>query len=103
MAVSKDIAHHFSLETMVLNNSSFYETAFTVSVDAKDATTGISAHERDITIGLLANPLSNATDFVKPEHIFPLIAKEGGVLTRIGHTEGSVDLYRLAGLTFLVQ
>ncbi len=56
-----------------------------------------------MTIGLLANPLSNATDFIKPEHIFPLIAKEGGVLTRIGHTEGSVDLYRLAGLTFLVQ
>lgn len=98
VALSKEIAHRLSLEPMVVKNSSSYETAFTVSVDAKEATTGISAHERDMTIGLLGNPLSNPADFVKPGHIFPLIAKEGGVLTRIGHTEGSVDLCRLAGL-----
>ena len=83
---------------MVARNSSSYETAFTVSVDAKNATTGISAYERDMTIQLLANPLFKASDLVRPGHIFPLIAKEGGVLARIGHTEGSVDLCRLAGL-----
>jgi 3,4-dihydroxy 2-butanone 4-phosphate synthase/GTP cyclohydrolase II len=83
---------------MVSNNDSSYETAFTVSVDAKDALTGISASERDMTIKILANPLSKSTELVRPGHIFPLIAKDGGVLIRTGHTEGSVDLCRLAGL-----
>lgn len=98
VAVSKKIAKKLDLEPMVKNNSSSYETAFTVSVDAKDATTGISAYERDLTIKLLASPFSTPQDFVKPGHIFPLVAKEGGVLVRTGHTEGSVDLCRLAGL-----
>jgi len=98
VAVSKKIAKKLNLEPMVKNNSSSYETAFTVSVDAKDATTGISAYERDLTIKLLASPFSTPQDFVKPGHIFPLVAKEGGVLVRTGHTEGSVDLCRLAGL-----
>jgi 3,4-dihydroxy 2-butanone 4-phosphate synthase/GTP cyclohydrolase II len=84
---------------MVSSNTSSYETAFTVSVDAKNALTGISASERDETIKILANPISHADELVKPGHIFPLIAKEGGTLVRTGHTEGSVDLCRLAGLS----
>ncbi|BAF69796.1 bifunctional 3,4-dihydroxy-2-butanone 4-phosphate synthase/GTP cyclohydrolase II [Nitratiruptor sp. SB155-2] len=98
VAVTKDIANRLELSPMVQRNDSAHETAFTVSVDAKAATTGISAYERDLTIRLLANPTSVPGDFVKPGHIFPLIAKEGGVLVRTGHTEGSVDLCKLAGL-----
>jgi 3,4-dihydroxy 2-butanone 4-phosphate synthase/GTP cyclohydrolase II len=98
VALTQESAQNLQLAPMVSHNSSSHETAFTVSVDAKEATTGISAHERDMTIKHLANPHSLPTDFVRPGHIFPLIAKEGGVLTRIGHTEGSVDLCRLAGL-----
>lgn len=98
VSITKEIAQRLSLAPMVSHNSSSHETAFTVSVDAKEATTGISAYERDMTIQLLANPIAKASDLVRPGHIFPLIAKEGGVLVRIGHTEGSVDLCRLAGL-----
>ncbi len=98
VAISQAIAKRLELDPMVQNNDSQHETAFTVSVDAKEATTGISAYERDMTIKLLANPVSHAEDLVRPGHIFPLIAKEGGVLVRTGHTEGSVDLCRLAGL-----
>ncbi len=98
VALSKDIAKRLQLEPMVQKNDSAHETAFTVSVDAKETTTGISAYERDLTIKLLASPLSTPQDFVRPGHIFPLVAKEGGVLVRTGHTEGSVDLCRLAGL-----
>ncbi len=99
VALSKGIATRLDLNPMVSSNTSSYETAFTVSVDAKDALTGISAGERDDTIKILANPISHATDLVKPGHIFPLIAKDGGTLVRTGHTEGSVDLCRLAGLS----
>jgi 3,4-dihydroxy 2-butanone 4-phosphate synthase/GTP cyclohydrolase II len=67
-------------------------------VDAKECKTGISAFERDLTIKKLSSPTSKPEDFVKPGHIFPLIAKEGGVLVRTGHTEGSVDICRLAGV-----
>ena len=98
VAISKNIANRLHLEPMVQKNDSAHETAFTVSVDAKETTTGISAYERDLTIKLLASPLSTPEDFVRPGHIFPLVAKEGGVLVRTGHTEGSVDLCRLAGL-----
>ena len=98
VALSKEIADRLELQPMVAHNDSQHETAFTVSVDAKEATTGISAFERDMTIKLLANPISTPQDFVRPGHIFPLIAKEGGVLVRTGHTEGSVDLCRLAGV-----
>ncbi len=98
VAISKAIAQRLKLEPMVQNNDSQHETAFTVSVDAKEATTGISAFERDMTIKLLASPVSSPDDFVRPGHIFPLIAKEGGVLVRTGHTEGSVDLCRLSGV-----
>lgn len=99
VALSRSIATRLDLNPMVSSNTSSYETAFTVSVDAKDALTGISAGERDDTIKILANPISNADELVKPGHIFPLIAKDGGTLIRTGHTEGSVDLCRLAGLS----
>jgi 3,4-dihydroxy 2-butanone 4-phosphate synthase/GTP cyclohydrolase II len=67
-------------------------------VDAKECKTGISAYERDLTIKKLASPISKPDDFVRPGHIFPLIAKKGGVLVRTGHTEGSTDICKLAGL-----
>lgn len=99
VALSKTIATRLDLNPMVSSNTSSYETAFTVSVDAKDALTGISAGERDDTIRILANPIAKSTELVKPGHIFPLIAKDGGTLIRTGHTEGSVDICRLAGLS----
>ncbi len=96
--VTKEIAKKLDLLPMVQNNDSQHETAFTVSIDATTARTGISAKERSDCISLLASPLSSASDFVRPGHIFPLIAKDGGVLVRTGHTEGSIDLCKLAGL-----
>ena len=99
VALSKQIATRLDLNPMVSSNTSSYETAFTVSVDAKDALTGISAGERDDTIRILSNPIAKSDELVKPGHIFPLIAKEGGTLIRTGHTEGSVDICRLAGLS----
>ncbi len=99
VAISNDIASRLELNPMVSSNTSMHETAFTVSVDATAAVTGISAAERDMTIKILANPLSQPAELVKPGHIFPLIAKDGGTLVRTGHTEGSVDLCRLAGLS----
>jgi len=98
VAVDKNIAKRLDLQPMVNSNTSSYETAFTISVDAKDCATGISAYERDMTIKLLASPTSQADDLVRPGHIFPLIAKDGGVLVRTGHTEGSVDICKLAGI-----
>ncbi len=96
--ISKEMAIELDLMPMVANNISNHETAFTVSIDSTTASTGISAGERDDCISKLANPLTTSSDFVRPGHIFPLIAKDGGVLVRTGHTEGSVDLCRLAGL-----
>lgn len=98
VAISSDIASRLDLNPMVSSNNSMYSTAFTVSVDSVNAETGISSAERDMTIKILANPLSKASELVRPGHIFPLIAKDGGTLIRTGHTEGSVDLCRLAGL-----
>lgn len=98
VSVTKETADKLELNPMVSSNTSSYETAFTVSVDAVNALTGISAGERDDTIKILANPISNPKQLVRPGHIFPLIAKDGGVLVRTGHTEGSVDLCKLAGL-----
>jgi len=98
VALSKDIANRLELNPMVAKNDSSYETAFTVSVDAKSCATGISAKERDDTIKLLASCTSKPSDFVRPGHIFPLIAKDGGTLVRTGHTEGSVDICKMAGL-----
>jgi 3,4-dihydroxy 2-butanone 4-phosphate synthase/GTP cyclohydrolase II len=86
------------LDLMVYHNTDPHGTAFTVSVDAASSTTGISAYERANTIQVLVNKNSKPYDLHKPGHIFPLQAKAGGVLVRAGHTEGSVDLARLAGL-----
>ncbi len=97
VSVTKETANKLELNPMVNANTSSYETAFTVSVDAANASTGISAGERDDTIKILANPVSKSQELVRPGHIFPLIAKDGGVLVRTGHTEGSVDLCKLAG------
>jgi len=96
--ITKKLAIELDLMPMVRNNISNHETAFTVSIDSTTASTGISAGERDDCISKLANPLTSSEDFVRPGHIFPLIAKDGGVLVRTGHTEGSVDLCKLAGL-----
>lgn len=97
--ITKEMASKLDLMPMVSNNVSNYETAFTVSIDSKNAETGISAAERDDCISKLASPQTISEDFVRPGHIFPLIAKDGGVLVRTGHTEGSVDLCKLAGLS----
>jgi 3,4-dihydroxy 2-butanone 4-phosphate synthase / GTP cyclohydrolase II len=92
-------ARRFHLDPMVALNDAPLGTAFTVSVDVRHGlTTGISAEERSNTVRALANGNSGATDFVRPGHVFPLVAKEGGVLMRSGHTEACVDLCRLAGL-----
>lgn len=98
VALSSEIAKRLELNPMVSSNNSQYETAFTVSVDSASALTGISAAERDMTIQILANPLSKPTELARPGHVFPLIARDGGTLVRTGHTEGSTDLCRLAGL-----
>jgi 3,4-dihydroxy 2-butanone 4-phosphate synthase/GTP cyclohydrolase II len=86
------------IQAMVLENTDNHQTAFTVSVDHTSTTTGISAHERADTVKALIDPNSKPQDFRKPGHIFPLRYREGGVLRRTGHTEGSVDLAKLAGL-----
>lgn len=91
-------ARRLQLRPMVEDNTAPLRTAFTVSVDHVSCRTGISAFERCRTIRALADPESTAEDFVRPGHVFPLIAKEGGVLRRAGHTEASVDLCRMAGL-----
>ncbi len=96
--ITKRRAEELQLSPMVLNNTDNMGTAFTVSVDAKTTTTGISAYERAETIKALIAPDTKPEDLRRPGHIFPLIAKEGGVLRRAGHTEAAVDLARLAGL-----
>ncbi|WP_346910431.1 3,4-dihydroxy-2-butanone-4-phosphate synthase [uncultured Roseibium sp.] len=93
-------ARRLRLDPMVAENDAPLATAFTISVDYRQGlTTGISAEERCSTVRALANSNVAAEDFVRPGHIFPLVAKEGGVLMRSGHTEAAVDLCRLAGLT----
>lgn len=87
------------LRRMVEASADRYDTAFTVSVDSrKGTTTGISAADRALTVNRLADPSAKEDDFVRPGHVFPLIASEGGVLRRAGHTEAAVDIARLAGL-----
>lgn len=98
VALSQEIATQFELPLMVSSNTSNHETAFTITVDAKEATTGVSAKERDMSIRIFADKNAKPNAFVRPGHINPLIAKKGGVLERTGHTEGVVDLCRLAGL-----
>jgi len=96
--VMEEMVKRLQLHPMVYDNTDPHGTAFTVSVDAKTTKTGISAHERAETIVTMINPKSKPADFRRPGHIFPLRAKEGGVLRRAGHTEAAVDLARLAGL-----
>jgi 3,4-dihydroxy 2-butanone 4-phosphate synthase/GTP cyclohydrolase II len=97
--VTRDDARRFGLQPMVAENDAPLATAFTVSIDFRHGlTTGISAEERCNTLRALANPNAGASDFVRPGHVFPLIAREGGVLVRSGHTEAAVDLCRLASL-----
>jgi 3,4-dihydroxy 2-butanone 4-phosphate synthase/GTP cyclohydrolase II len=94
-----DHARRLHLDPMVAENDAPLGTAFTVTVDVKHGlTTGISAEERCNTVRALANDNSGASDFVRPGHVFPLVAREGGVLMRSGHTEACVDLCRLASL-----
>jgi 3,4-dihydroxy 2-butanone 4-phosphate synthase/GTP cyclohydrolase II len=94
-----ELARHLQLDPMVAENEAPLGTAFTVSVDVRHGlTTGISAEERCNTVRALANNNSAAADFVRPGHVFPLVARQGGVLMRSGHTEACVDLCRLAGL-----
>lgn len=95
--ITKSLAERLNLEPMVTHNTDQHGTAFTVSIDYKTTTTGISAIERSTTIMELLNSKSKASDFKRPGHVFPLIAKEGGVLSRAGHTEASVDLATLSG------
>jgi len=98
LALTPDLADHLDLPFMVQDNTSRFETGFTVSIDAKEGTTtGISAHDRATTILKAIADTVISQDFVRPGHIFPLRAKKGGVLVRAGQTEGSVDLAKLAG------
>jgi 3,4-dihydroxy 2-butanone 4-phosphate synthase/GTP cyclohydrolase II len=96
--ITEQTAKRLNLQPMVNKNTASLETAFTITVDAaKGISTGISASDRARTIALMADEKSEVDDFVRPGHIFPLIAKDGGVLKRDGHTEASIDLARLAG------
>lgn len=99
VALTEERAKALDLRPMVENNQDPQGTLFTVSVDAKGVTTGISAYERAATTRLLADLEATPKDLRRPGHIFPLIARRGGVLRRAGHTEATVDLLRLSGLT----
>jgi 3,4-dihydroxy 2-butanone 4-phosphate synthase/GTP cyclohydrolase II len=97
--VTRERARELDLPLMVANNTESMRTAFTVSVDYRHGTsTGISAYDRAATIQALVDPSTRPTDLLRPGHIFPLEAREGGVLKRAGHTEASMDLARMAGV-----
>ena len=100
VALTNDRCNELDLQPMVTSNTALHETAFTVSVDllSPDTSTGISAQDRSKTVQALIHPDTKPSDLGRPGHIFPLRAKEGGVLRRAGHTEATVDLARLAGL-----
>ena len=98
MPMSAEIAEKLMLAPMVEHNTDNHETAFTVSIDHKNTTTGISAEERGFTARMCVDENAEPLDFRRPGHMFPLIAKAGGVLERNGHTEATVDLMKLAGL-----
>jgi 3,4-dihydroxy 2-butanone 4-phosphate synthase/GTP cyclohydrolase II len=98
MPILPDLARRLDLPMMVEANSTPLGTAFTVPVDHKSARTGITAAERATAIAAILDPATKPTDLVRPGHLFPLVAKEGGVLRRAGHTEAAVDLARLADL-----
>lgn len=96
--IGKNIAKQFDLDMMVKNNTDNHETAFTVSIDHVSTETGISAFERAKTIRALADNNTKVSDFRRPGHVFPLIAKDEGVLVREGHTEATIDLMKIANL-----
>ena len=98
MPMSKELATNLNFQQMVSENTDNHETAFTVSVDHVDTTTGISAYERSVTAMKCVEEGTRPEDFRRPGHMFPLVAKQGGVLERNGHTEATVDLMRHAGL-----
>lgn len=98
MPMSEQLAHKLMLPPMVEHNTDNHETAFTVSIDYRGTTTGISAEERGLTARMCVSDDVEPLDFRRPGHMFPLVAKKGGVLERNGHTEATVDLMRLAGL-----
>lgn len=98
MPMSSEYARKLELGQMVVNNTDNHETAFTVSIDHIDTTTGISAYERGITARKVVDEKSKADDFRRPGHMFPLVAREHGILVREGHTEATVDLLKIAGL-----
>jgi 3,4-dihydroxy 2-butanone 4-phosphate synthase/GTP cyclohydrolase II len=99
LSLSPERARTLELDMMARENRTSMKTAFTVSIEAREGvTTGISAHDRAHTIAVAIDPTKGADDIVSPGHVFPLVAKDGGVLVRAGHTEASVDISRLAGL-----
>ncbi|MGA2068296.1 MAG: 3,4-dihydroxy-2-butanone-4-phosphate synthase [Thermoguttaceae bacterium] len=98
MPVLPDVCQRLDLPLMVDENTAPLGTNFTVPIDHRSSRTGITAQERATTILAIADPASKPSDFVRPGHMFPLMAKEGGVLRRAGHTEAAVDLARMAGL-----
>lgn len=100
VAITEQRAQELELPPMVINNTDAKQTNFTVSVDycGEGSTTGISPLDRSMTIQALHNPNTKPSDLTRPGHIFPLVAKEGGVLVRNGHTEAAVDLAKLAGM-----
>ena len=97
--MSETVARRLGLEQMVKENTDNHGTAFTVSIDHVNTTTGISAEERGYTCRMCVDPDTKPEDLRRPGHVFPLVARRGGVLKRNGHTEATVDLCRLAGLT----
>jgi 3,4-dihydroxy 2-butanone 4-phosphate synthase / GTP cyclohydrolase II len=98
MPIIRERLEELNIERMVVKNTDPNKTAFTVSIDGSECTTGISAQERALTIKKMLDPKSGPKDFTRPGHIFPIEYKEGGVLVRAGHTEASIDLAKLAGL-----
>jgi len=100
LAITRARAEQLKLPPMTANNQSGHGTAFTVSIEAREGvTTGISAQDRAHTIAVAVDPTKTSADIVSPGHVFPLTAREGGVLVRAGHTEAAVDISRIAGLT----
>jgi 3,4-dihydroxy 2-butanone 4-phosphate synthase/GTP cyclohydrolase II len=100
LAITQSRAEHLKLPPMTVNNQSGHGTAFTVSIEAREGvTTGISAQDRAHTVAVAVDPSKGAFDIVSPGHVFPLVARDGGVLVRAGHTEAAVDIARIAGLT----
>lgn len=97
LPITAERAEELELQPMVAQNTDYHGTAFTVSIDYKDTTTGISAYERSLTVKGIMDPNAKPSDFRRPGHMFPLIAKKGGVLRRAGHTEAAVDLARMCG------